>query len=84
MVPEKPLVTARVLKWDDGSETRVHALERPFILLDKNGRPSHLFAACSVENEFAGSTQTPRRAPTPIKPQNLPFNVCIPLVPPRG
>ena len=80
-IPAHPLISARVLKWDDGKETKVHALERPFVLLDREGKPSHLFAACSVENEFAGSSQTPNPNPPPIKPASLPFNVCIPLVP---
>ena len=79
-IPSKPLLSARVLKWDDGTETKVHAMERPYVLLGKDGRPSHLFAACAQENEFGGSSQTPRSNPPPIKPENLPFNVCIPLV----
>jgi hypothetical protein len=80
-IPKNPLLSARVLKWDDGTETKIHALERPYVLLDKNGRPSHLFAACSLQNEFGGSSQIPKENPPPIKPENLPFNVCIPLVP---
>ena len=78
-VPKNPLVSARVLKWDDGTETKVYALERPYVLLDKQGRPSHLFAACSLQSEFGGSSQTPKAKPNPVKPENLPFNVCIPL-----
>jgi hypothetical protein len=79
-IPRRPLVSARVLQWDDGTETRIHALERPCILLDVRGDPSHLFAAACLKSEFEGSSQTPRTNPPPIKPENLPFNVCIPLV----
>jgi hypothetical protein len=81
--PKKPLVSARILKWDDGTETKIYALERPYILVGKDGRPSHLFAACALQNEFDGSSQTARDNPPPIKPENLPFNVCIPLVAPN-
>jgi hypothetical protein len=80
-VPTNPLISARVLRWDDGTETKIHALERPYILLGKDGKPTHLFAAASRANEFAGSSQTPKDPPAPIKPESLPFNVCIPLVP---
>lgn len=80
-VPQMPLISGRVLKWNDGSETRIHTLERPCILLDKQGRPSHLFAACCEKSEFGTSSQTPKADPPPVKPENLPFNVCIPLVP---
>lgn len=80
-VPAHPLISARVLRWDDGTETKIHTLERPFILLGNDGKPTHLFAAASLGNEFGGSSQTPRENPPPIAPRNLPFNVCIPLIP---
>jgi hypothetical protein len=62
-------------------ETKVDTLERPFILLDRQGRPSHLFAACCRQSAFANSSQEPKAKPPPVKPENLPFNVCFPLVP---
>lgn len=82
-VPAKPSITGRELKWDDGTRTPVYALERPFILLDARGRPSHLFAACAREDEFKGSSQKPNPNPPPIPAASLPFNVCIPLSPAR-
>lgn len=78
-VPPNPLVSALVLQWDDGTETSIDSLERPFILLDAKGRPSHLFAAASLKSPFAGSSQTPLKTPARVHPGNLPFNVCIPL-----
>jgi len=78
-VPPNSLISARVLKWDDGTETRIDSLERPYILLDAKGRPSHLFAAASLKSPFAGSSQTPLKNPARVHPGNLPFNVCIPL-----
>lgn len=78
-IPKQPLISGRVLKWDDGTETKVHTMERPFVLLDKTGKPSHLYVACCLENEFVGSSQTPKNPPSEIKSANLPVNVCIPL-----
>lgn len=80
-IPQNASISARELKWQDGTETPVYAMERPYILLDKNGRPSHLFAACCWETEFIGSQSTAKtNYEAPLK--NLPFNVCIPLVKP--
>ena len=79
-VPKDALISPRRLRWSDGSVTPVHALERPYILCDDNGRPTHLFAACSVGNEFAGSVQTGRKPGRPPAPtEAMPFNICLPL-----
>lgn len=80
-VPPAPLLSPRVLRWDDGRETKIHTLERPFVLLDEKGRPTHLFAAACVQSEFGGSSKKPAADRPAIRPENLPFNVCIPLVP---
>ena len=32
-IPKQPSISPRALKWNDGTETKIHALERPFILL---------------------------------------------------
>lgn len=79
-VPPDALISSRVLRWSDGTATPVHALERPYVLCDETGRPTHLFAACCVGNEFAGSSQKGRKpGQPPAPPEALPFNVCIPL-----
>jgi hypothetical protein len=78
-IPENPLISARNLKWDDGTETKINTLERPYILLDLNGRPKFLFAACCLKSEYTGSSQIPVENPPQINPENLPVNVCIPL-----
>lgn len=75
------LITPRTLTWADSSTTPLNTLERPFILQDKSGRPTHLFAAAAQQNPFL---QPPRTADQPGPPfvlpgPNLPFNVCIPL-----
>ena len=80
-VPPRPLITGRALAWDDGAETKLYALERPYILLGADGKPSHLFAAACQGDEFTGCSQTPKANPPPVRPEHLPFNVCIPLVP---
>jgi hypothetical protein len=79
-VPERCSVSPRELRWDDGEVTALHSLERPFVLLDEDGRPSHLFAAAAVASPFAGARQVPQGAPVPVPDASLPFNVCLPLV----
>lgn len=71
-IPEQANITPRVIRWDDGQSTRVHAVERPCILLDAEGNPTHLFVACSVANEFGSNWAQPD--------PHLPFNLCLPLV----
>jgi len=54
------------LRFKDGSTLKVNNLERPQLLLDKNGKPLVLYAACSIEavgNKKDGTT----------------FNIQIPL-----
>lgn len=43
--PEAATVYRRQVLWSDGVERLQGALERPQLLLDEKGRPSHLFAA---------------------------------------
>jgi hypothetical protein len=58
---------AKATDWWDRIITReLHALERPFILLDPQGIPSHLSTAACVRNPFGSR-------------DNLPFNLCQPL-----
>jgi hypothetical protein len=42
------LISARQIKWSDGTTTTLHNLERPFILQDDAGRPTHLYCAAAV------------------------------------
>jgi hypothetical protein len=71
-VPENCNISPRTLVWDDGQTTPLANLERPWILRDKDGSPTHLFAACCVKNPF----ERPSNAPVGL---HLPFNVCLPL-----
>lgn len=64
-VPADASLSARKIRWDDGTETPLEAIERPCVLLDEQGEPSHLFTAASLKSPFA--------------PGNLPFNLCQPL-----
>jgi hypothetical protein len=77
------LISARRLTWSDGTTTTLNNLERPFILQDATGRPTHLFCAASVSDPFLKSPYPPDPlSPPPAIPgSNLPFNVCIPLNP---
>jgi hypothetical protein len=51
-----PLVTARRVRWADGTEQTLAKLERPQVLLDERGRPIALFCAAaergSLDNSF--------------------------------
>lgn len=42
---ENPCVIKREVEWEDGHRSLQCNLERPFILFDENGKPTHLFAA---------------------------------------
>ncbi|MCP1312178.1 glycoside hydrolase family protein [Paenibacillus tyrfis] len=46
-VSEEPQAYSRTVVWDDWTVTTLGNLERPFLLFDANGRPTHLFAAVS-------------------------------------
>ncbi|NOY81815.1 MAG: glycosyl hydrolase family 43 [Kiritimatiellaeota bacterium] len=41
----QPKAWSKRIRWDDGSETVQGALERPQLLFDQSGAPTHLFAA---------------------------------------
>lgn len=75
------LLSAPQITWSDGSSTSLHNLERPFVLQDATGRPTHLFAAAAVEDPFMKASIAPLDPAPTIPGANLPFNVCIPLVP---
>ncbi|MEN8126419.1 MAG: glycoside hydrolase family protein, partial [Planctomycetota bacterium] len=79
-IPKKALISGRMITWDDGRVSKLKHLERPFILLDDEGRPSHLFAAASTHGPYVNGAKTPRDPGAPLVPlQNLPFNLCLPL-----
>jgi hypothetical protein len=78
-VPTDAVLCPRSLTWSDGTTTTLHAIERPFILQDAAGRPTHLFAAAAAHDPFVGSIITPQDPVPPIPAANLPFNICIPL-----
>lgn len=66
-IAPNPKVYSRHVKWADGRETLQGNLERPSLLFDEIGRPTHLFCASGYGKEpydFEGNT----------------FIVCIPLV----
>ena len=61
-----PKVYSRTVTWEDGSTTTQGNLERPSLLFDENGNPTHLFCASG-------------RAPSPYAFEDTTFIVCIPL-----
>jgi hypothetical protein len=75
------LMSARRLTWSDSTTTTLNSLERPFVLQDATGRPTHLFGAAAVADPFVKASIPPLDPPPAIPGSNLPFNVCIPLVP---
>lgn len=42
---ERPKAYSRTVRWDDGSQTTQGCVERPQLLFDDQGRPTHMFAA---------------------------------------
>ena len=42
---EKPQAYSRTVRWDDGTVTEQGCVERPQLLFDDQGRPTHMFAA---------------------------------------
>ncbi|MBK8977467.1 MAG: glycoside hydrolase family protein [Planctomycetes bacterium] len=61
-----PLVTAKELRFADGSVLRVANLERPQLLFDERGEPRTLCCACIVGAGYDGpafNVQIPLRAP---------------------
>jgi hypothetical protein len=75
--PRQASISPRRIRWADGTQVNLDSLERPFILLDATGRPSHLFAAAAVKNPFAATTDKS----TGKANAHLPFNLCLPLQP---
>lgn len=58
-IPSDPTVYTRHVKWADGRETLQGNLERPCILFDEDGKPTHLFCAggdSAVPYDFKEST----------------------------
>jgi hypothetical protein len=74
------LLSLRRLTWSDSTITSLHTLERPFVLQDETGRPTHLFGAASVQDPFLFASFAPMNPPPLLPGSNLPFNVCIPLL----
>lgn len=44
-IGDNPKVYSRVIKWQDGREDLQGNLERPSLLFDKTGNPTHIFCA---------------------------------------
>jgi hypothetical protein len=78
-IPPSASISSRILTWSDGSTTTLSNLERPFILQDMTGKPTHLFAAAAVSAPIG--SQVPQDPPPAVAGSTLPFNVCIPLNP---
>jgi hypothetical protein len=75
-------ISARQIKWADNSITTLSNLERPFILQDATGKPTHLFCAASASTAGNGAAIIAPLAPPPgVGSANVTFNVCIPLNP---
>lgn len=62
---EPPKAYSRTIQWADGSVTTQPNLERPFLLVDESGRPTHLFCATGA-------------GPKPWQFEHT-WNQCIPL-----
>lgn len=58
-IPENPKVYSRQVTWADGTKTQQGNMERPWLLMDENGKPDYLFCASgkgSVPYSFEGET----------------------------
>ena len=58
-IAEKPMVYSRRVTWKDGHESVQGNLERPYLLFDEDGKPTHLFCAsgnASVPYDFRDNT----------------------------
>ncbi len=58
-IPPNPTVYTRDVTWQDGSVTKQGNLERPSLLFDENGEPTHIFCASGpggVPYNFTGET----------------------------
>lgn len=79
-IPKDANISPRRIRWDDGKVTKLHTLERPYVLCNDKGEPTHLFAAAALQNEFVNGSPTPRKPNDPVVPDDsLPFNLCLPL-----
>jgi len=66
------LISLRELNMSNGHTIVLSHLERPFMVTDKNGQPTALFAAASVNEPTEGDVKN-------VSPENNTFIVCIPL-----
>jgi hypothetical protein len=58
-IAENPKVYSRRVTWKDGHTSVQGNLERPYLLFDENGKPTHLFCASgngSTPYDFQGNT----------------------------
>lgn len=62
------LISLRKINFQNGQETKLAHLERPQLLLDKNGQPQVLYAAASIKSPFA--------VPDPVG-SNKPFHNTV-------
>ena len=80
-IPKNCSLSAKKIVWDDGVVTKLDANERPQILQDKDGNPTHLFTAVGALPIFKNARKTPRKINEEIPIENLPFNLCQKLIP---
>lgn len=66
------LISLRELTMSDGKTIALSHLERPFVVTDKNGQPTALFAAASVNEPSEGDVKN-------VTPEKNTFIVCFPL-----
>ncbi|MBQ8814766.1 MAG: glycoside hydrolase family protein [Lachnospiraceae bacterium] len=58
-IADNPKVYSKKVRWKDGRETIQGNLERPSLLFDENGKPTHLFCASgngAAPYDFSGDT----------------------------
>lgn len=54
-----PLISLREMKMKDGKKRELSHLERPFVVVDKEGQPVALFAAASINEPTKDGTGHP-------------------------
>ena len=58
-IPSEDAVYSRKVSWKDGRHTQQGNMERPWVLFDDNGKPTHLFCASGAGSDpysFEGRT----------------------------
>lgn len=69
--PEQPMLQGKRFRWNDGSTEQLGNFERPQLLFDESGQPTHLFAAISRGGSGIGEATATASVCVPLARGNL-------------